>query len=176
MEGTIGEIRLFAGNFPPLTWAFCDGSLVSIAQQTALFAILGTTYGGDGQNTFALPDLRGRLPVGTGQGPGLSNVELGQMTGMESTTLLVTTMPPHVHQQSASGNEPTQNTASGAALASNGRSTNPPMPNVYTGTVSQVSMGQTTGVAGGGQPFSVIQPILTTNFIICMEGIFPSRN
>jgi microcystin-dependent protein len=97
MEGTIGEIRMFAGTFAPRTWAFCSNQLISIAQNTALFSILGTTYGGNGQTTFALPDFRGRVAVGTGTGPGLPNVQLGQMAGTPTVTLLTTNMPAHNH-------------------------------------------------------------------------------
>ena len=97
MEGTIGEIRMFAGTFAPRTWAYCNNQLISIATNTALFSILGTTYGGNGQTTFALPDFRGRVAVGTGQGPGLSNIVLGQMAGTPTVTLLTTNMPAHNH-------------------------------------------------------------------------------
>jgi microcystin-dependent protein len=97
MEGTIGEIRMFAGNFNPRTWAFCQAQLLPIAQNTALFSILGTTYGGNGQTTFGLPDFRGRVAVGTGQGPGLPNVQLGEMAGTTTVTLLSTNMPAHNH-------------------------------------------------------------------------------
>src|SRR5687767_4659649 len=96
-EPFIAQITLFAGNFAPRGWAFCQGQILSIAQNTALFSLLGTTYGGDGQTTFALPDLRGRVPVGTGQGPGLSPYQAGQKSGVENTTLLSTQMPAHVH-------------------------------------------------------------------------------
>src|SRR6188508_367844 len=101
MEGTIAEIRLFAGNFAPRNWAFCQGQIMSISQNTALFSILGTTYGGNGQTTFALLDLRGRVPVGTGQGPGLSDKQLGEEAGQEAVTLTVNDMPAHVHTNSA---------------------------------------------------------------------------
>src|SRR5262245_42833413 len=97
MDSFIGSIILFAGNFAPRGWAFCQGQILSIAQNTALFSILGTTYGGNGQTTFALPDLRGRVPIGTGQGPGLSNIDLGEQSGSENVTLLASNMPPHTH-------------------------------------------------------------------------------
>lgn len=176
MEGTIGEIRLFAGNFAPKNWALCQGQILAIQQNTALFSILGTTYGGNGQTTFGLPDFRGRVGIGVGQGPGLSNYILGQVQGTENMTLTQNNLPPHVHQQTASGNEPSQNTASGAALASNGRSTNPPMPNIYAAASNPVNMGSTTAPAGAGQPFSIVQPVLGMNYIICLFGVFPSRN
>ena len=97
MEGTIGEIRMFAGTFAPRTWAFCQNQILSIAQNTALFSILGTTYGGNGQTTFALPDFRGRVAVGTGTGPGLSNIQLGQMAGTPTVTPTTNNMPAHNH-------------------------------------------------------------------------------
>lgn len=177
MEGYMSEVRLFAGNFPPRAWAFCNGATLAISEYEALFALLGTTYGGNGQTTFCLPDLRGRVPIGTGAGPGLPTIILGQVFGVEQVTLTSQTMPAHVHYQSATASEPTQNTASNAALASNGRSTSPPMPNIYAPqNPSAVAMGNNTGITGSGVPFSIIQPLLTTNYIICLEGIFPSRN
>src|SRR5688500_15190919 len=116
MEGTIGEIRLFAGNFAPRSWAFCSGQILSIAQNTALFSILGTTYGGNGQTTFALPDLRGRVPLSPGQGPGLPNYTLGQMSGETTHTLTQSEMPTHNHT---------------AAAASAGGSSGAPANNVW---------------------------------------------
>ena len=176
MEGTIGEVRMFAGNFPPQNWAFCDGTLKPISQYDAAYAIMGTIYGGDGVNTFAVPDLRGRLPVGTGQGAGTPYVVLGQIGGAESVTLTTNTMAPHVHVQMASGGEPVTNTAAGGLPATNGRGTTPPMPNIYGSADSQVAM-QPTGVSpGGSQPFSIIQPVLSTNYVVCLIGVFPSRN
>ncbi|MEN9798594.1 MAG: hypothetical protein RL653_2290, partial [Pseudomonadota bacterium] len=97
MDPFLGEIKLFAGNFAPTGWAFCHGQLLPIAQNSALFSLLGTTYGGNGQTTFALPDLRGRIPVGFGQGPGLTNRNLGDMSGVESVTLQVSNLPQHAH-------------------------------------------------------------------------------
>lgn len=175
MDGTIGEIRMFAGNFEPQNWAFCQGQILAISTNAALFSILGTTYGGDGIKTFALPDLRGRLPVGAGQGPGLSPYNLGQPTGVENVTLTVGNMPAHSHTMMASADTPVQNTASGGALASNTRATNPPMPNIYAANANPVNMGSGTGITGGGQPLNIVQPVLGMNFIICLYGEFPSR-
>jgi len=177
MEGYIAEIRMFAGNFAPRSWAFCQGQILSIAQNTALFALLGTTYGGNGQTTFALPDLRGRVPVGTGQGPGLSPIYLGEMAGSPTHTLLTTEIPAHTHALNASTNGPTVNTASGNLLASQSRSNGGTMPNVYAPNSGQVAMGSLAiGFTGGSQPFNIMQPYLGMNYIICLEGIFPSRN
>lgn len=177
MEGYLAEIRMFAGNFPPRAWAFCHGQLLSIAQYDALFSLLGTTYGGDGQTTFGLPDLRGRIPIGTGQGPGLSNIVLGQLSGIETVTLTVNQIPVHSHALNASANGPTLNTASGNLFASQSRSNGETMPNVYTAETNSVAMSPSAiGNTGGSQPFSNLQPYLGINFVICMEGIYPSRN
>jgi microcystin-dependent protein len=178
MEGYIAEIRMFAGNFAPRSWAFCQGQILSIAQNTALFSLLGTTYGGNGQTTFALPDLRGRTAVGTGQGPGLSNIDLGQVAGAPSVTLTIVNMPAHTHTlagtlamgaQSGAGNSisPTNNyPAAGTNLYS---ATQDAQMAPLNGTL-------TASNAGGSQPFSIMSPYLGMNYIICLEGIFPSRN
>lgn len=177
MEGTIGEIRMFAGNFAPRYWAFCNGQLLPINQNQALFSILGTTYGGNGQTNFALPDYRGRTPIGQGTGPGLSSMYLGQTGGTESTTLLISQIPAHSHTLNASANGPTLNTASGNLSASQSRSNGGTMPNVYVPAANPVAMGPSAiGNTGGSQPFSNLQPYLGMNFIICLSGVFPSRN
>jgi microcystin-dependent protein len=175
MEGTIGEIRMFAGTFEPLSWAYCQGQTMSIAQNTALFSILGTTYGGDGVQTFNLPNLAGRTAVGVGQGTGLTNYVLGEMLGNESQTISQANMPSHTHAMMATSDGASTNAAAGASLASNPRGGS--MPNIYeAGAQGQVAMGSQTGAAGGNQPISIIQPVLGLNFIICLEGIYPSRN
>lgn len=176
MDGTIGEIRMFAGTFEPRNWAFCLGQTLGVRQNSALFSILGTTYGGDGVNTFMLPNLGGRTAVGAGQGAGTAYYPLGAPTGSETVTLNESNLPPHVHQQMASADSPTTNTASGAALASNTRGTNPPMPNIYAAPGDLAKMGTSTAPAGGSQPVSVVQPSLGINYIICTVGAFPSRN
>ena len=183
MEGTIGEIRMFAGTFAPRTWAFCNNQIISIAQNTALFSILGTTYGGNGQTTFALPDFRGRVAVGTGTGPGLPNVQLGQMAGTPTVTLLSTNMPAHNHAVTGTVTMQANNDATGLTDdATNGRTGLPASPNIYsTATDALVPMAPpvinlTTAVNGGSQPFSIMPPYLGMNYIICMFGIFPSRD
>ncbi len=177
MEGTIAEIRMFAGNFAPRNWAFCSGQIMPISQNTALFSILGTTYGGNGQSTFALPDLRGRVPVGTGQGPGLPYVTLGEVSGIPTNTLNLSQIPAHTHAMTASADGPTLNTAAGNSLASQSRANGGTMPNVYApGATSPVAMASQTSASGGNQPFSIMQPYLGMNYIICLYGIFPSRN
>ncbi len=181
MEGTIGEIRMFAGTFSPRTWAFCNNQLISIAQNTALFSILGTTYGGNGQTTFALPDFRGRVAVGTGTGPGLPNVTLGEMAGSPSVTLTTNNMPAHNHPLTGTVNMQINNDTAGLTDDANGRrfgafgsvftSANADLVNMAA-DVSTLAV----GVSGGSQPVSILPPYLGMNYIICMFGIFPSRD
>ncbi len=168
-EPFLGEIRLFPYNFAPRGWAFCNGQILSIAQNTALFSLLGTTYGGNGQTTFALPDLRGRLAVSSGQGPGLSQYDLGEVGGVENVTLLNTQMPQHTHVLNASNNDATDAAPGGnvpAVIPSGG----------YTSTPSTTMSGQAVGATGGNQPHTIVQPFLTLNYCIALQGIFPSRN
>jgi microcystin-dependent protein len=165
-EPFLASIVLFAGNFAPRGWAFCNGQILSIAQNTALFSLLGTTYGGNGQTTFALPDLRGRAPVSAGQGPGLSNFDLGQVGGVENVTLLTTQMPAHTHSQPATNGQQTTNRPNGAMPARGG---------VYANESDNSAL-HATSSAGGSQPHENRSPYLTLNYIIALEGIFPSRN
>jgi microcystin-dependent protein len=168
----LGEIRMFCGNFAPIGWALCQGQLLSISQNTALFSILGTTFGGNGTTTFGLPDLRGRVPINFGQGPGLSSYNLGEMSGSENVTLLASQMPAHTHAVGAvTGNQGSTSHPNGQYLASSGSAviynSGPPDSAMNAG------MNQS---AGGSQPHSNIQPFLCVNFIIALQGIFPSRN
>jgi microcystin-dependent protein len=180
MEGTIAEIRMFAGNFAPRSWQFCNGQLLSIAQNTAVFALVGTTYGGNGQTTFGLPDLRGRVAVGAqfSQGPGLPSVQLGEMAGTPTVTLLSTNLPAHNHQ--LTGNISPQAATDGAlSTDAIGRYIGP--GKFYSTAGDNVNMAPIpvnlpTSVAGNSQPVSIMQPYLGMNFIFCVEGIFPSRN
>jgi microcystin-dependent protein len=170
MDGFLGEIRMFGGNFGPRAWALCQGQILSIAQNTALFSILGTTFGGNGQTTFALPDFRGRCPVGQGQGPGLSNYSLGQQAGSESTTLNISQMPAHTHGLNGYNADAESTKVQGNLPATTGG-------NSYAPSGQLVPMNaQGTSVQGGNQPFQILQPYLGINFIICIEGLFPSRN
>lgn len=172
-EPFIAEIRMFAGNFAPRGNAFCAGQIMPISQNTALFSLLGTTYGGNGQTTFALPDLRGRMPIGAGQGPGLNPVSLGETSGSETVTLITTEMPAHTHvPQGASTGGTTTDPSGGVWSASVGGRTPPPL---YTGAANLVNM-DPTGLAGGSQPHSNMQPYLAISFIIALQGIFPPRN
>lgn len=180
MDPTLSEIRIFAGNFAPLAWAFCNGALLSIAENTALFSLLGTTYGGDGQTTFALPDMRGRVPVGTGQGPGLSTYDLGQVSGAENVTLITTQLPVHNHGATA--------TVTPKANISGGGSQNSPgggyfsiaagdLYNVNHNNVgAATNFNLTVGLTGGSQPHNNMMPFLAMNYIIAVEGIYPSRS
>jgi microcystin-dependent protein len=165
-EPFIAQVMLFAGNFAPRGWAFCNGQILSIAQNTALFSLLGTTYGGNGQTTFALPDLRGRAPVHTGQGPGLSPIDLGQQGGVETVTLNQNQMPQHTHAQPASNGQETTNRPGNAVPARGG---------VYAGSGDGAVM-DPTSAAGGNQPHENRPPYLALNYIIALEGIYPSRN
>lgn len=168
----IGEIRMFAGNFAPNGWAFCWGQLQSISENDALFALIGTTYGGDGQTTFALPDLRGRIPVGQGQGPGLSNRIVGQQYGTEDVTLLSSQMPAHTHTLLASGTAATASSPAGAVVAAQ------PADLVFVGGVTPTAMMRADLVSpdGGNQSHDNMAPYLCLNFIIALFGIFPSQS
>lgn len=183
MEGTLAEIRMFGGNFNPRGWMFCNGQLLSIAQWTAVFALVGTVYGGDGQVTFGLPDLRGRIPLGTGNGAGLSPVVLGEMAGSPTQTLALSQLPSHNHLVSGSITMQVNNDSKGLTDdATNARFGLPATPNIFSSaTDALVSMAPmshtlTTGFMGSNTPVSTTPPYLGINFIICVEGIFPSRN
>ena len=176
MEAFIASIILFAGNFAPRGWAFCDGQILSIAQNTALFSLLGTTYGGNGQTTFALPDLRSRVPVHPGQGPGLSSVLLGQQGGTEQHTLTIDQMPAHRHRVRTANSAANSDTPNNRYLAKAKRSTGQQDVQIYSGQVSSMLHPQAIGIAGGSQPVPIRNPYLGLHFIIALEGIFPSRN
>lgn len=184
MEEFIGIVKLFAGTFAPRGWAFCQGQLLPISANSALFSILGTTYGGDGRTTFALPDLRGRVAVGMGQGPGLSDYREGQMGGAETTNLTENNMPSHTHTaklQVSSANATESQATSGASIGAPGypdgrKFTNTSGFNTSSPDVGLNSESVVVGSSGGNQPVENIQPYLAMNYIICLEGIFPPRN
>jgi microcystin-dependent protein len=176
MDPIIGSIFLFAGTLAPKNWAFCNGQLLSIAQNQALFSILGTTYGGDGVRTFALPDLRGRAPVHQGSGPGLNPVQLGEVSGSESTTLLITNLPAHTHTLNASTDTGDSSAPSGATLAAFGSSLPPAGPYTTTHAPDAVLSPAAIGVAGQQAPINITQPTLALNYIIATQGIYPSRS
>ena len=175
----IAEIVMFAGNFAPRGWAFCQGQILSISQNTALFSLLGTTYGGNGQTTFALPDLRGRVPVGTGQGPGLSNISLGEVAGEANHTLITQEIPAHDHLVGANTSpantaNPTGNSLAVGQVTVSGATE---LASMYVSANPNVNLNAATGgLAGGSQPHNNMQPYLGMNYIIALQGIFPSRN
>lgn len=181
MDPTLAEIRLFAGNFAPVSWAICNGALMPISGNEALFSLIGTTYGGDGQQTFALPDLRGRVPVGTGQGAGLSYVDLGQVWGTESFTLTTANMPVHSHTSgpiTVSINASTDSGNNDADKAYWAVSDNKPYDEESGNVAMAANATQITMISnntGGGVPIGNMQPYLALNYIIAIEGIYPSR-
>ncbi|MGH7266814.1 MAG: phage tail protein [Candidatus Rokuibacteriota bacterium] len=167
----VAEIRIFAGNFAPTGWAFCNGQLMPISQNTALFSLLGTTYGGDGKSTFALPDLQGRAPMHPGQGPGLSLRDLGESAGQPFVTLLDSEVPAHSHAMLALTTPATLNAPSNTAVLA--RSVN---GNAYAVTSPDATLAPTAiQPAGGSLPHNNMQPFLVLNFIIALQGIFPPR-
>lgn len=170
MDQYIGEIRMFAGNFPPQGWAFCNGQLLSISENDVLFALIGTTYGGDGQTTFALPDLRGRIPLHRGTNPATgSSYQMGQKGGAETVALAATELSAHTHAVLASS-------ATGEASS--------PENNLWAKNYSQFSTGNPDGVmspaiiqgAGGSMPHDNMMPFIAINFIIALEGLWPNQN
>lgn len=169
----IGEVRIFAGNFAPRGWAFCDGQILSIAQNTALFSILGTTYGGDGRTTFALPDLRGRAAVHPGRGPGLTEVRLGEVKGTETNTLLTNQIPGHNHPVYGVANSGTEASPAGSYPANTMR-LDPEY--AQTGTPVQMNPQMVGFNQFNNQPVENRQPSLGIRYIIALQGIFPSRN
>lgn len=168
----VAEIRIFPFNFAPKGWAWCDGQLMPLSQNTALFALLGTTYGGNGKSNFALPDLQGRAPMHPGQGPGLSLHDLGEMGGSETVTLLESEIPAHSHALRASNEEGTQGSVTpGIAVAA---SVGGQMYQTNTTNLTQMAP-QSLSVAGGDQPHNNMQPYLTCYFAIALQGVFPPR-
>ena len=162
-EPFLGEIRMFGSNFAPRGWALCDGQLLAISSNTALFSLLGTTYGGDGRTTFGLPDLRGRFPMHVGNGPGLTPRPWGQKSGAESVTLTVAEMPQHGH-----------------AVTADPGNTSSPVDNLPAESNDSIYATGTSGSvgpkAGGNQPHNNMPPFQTVHFIIALQGIFPSRS
>lgn len=187
----LGEVRMFAGNFAPRGWVFCNGQSLAISQYDALYALLGTTYGGDGQVSFNAPDMRSRRPIHWGRGPGLSSYEIGQRGGTESETLTQMQMPMHTHATTGGGGQYTLelpcSTNAGSSPSPGGRvnAVSPtgserfaPPGSSGLGTTAALSanLTPTLNVAGGSQPHDNLQPYLAVSFIMCVEGVFPSRN
>lgn len=181
LDPFVAEICMFPFNFPPKGWAWCDGQILPISQNTALFSLLGTVYGGDGKSTFALPDLQGRCPIHPGQGAGLSLRDLGEASGSEMVTLIESEIPSHTHSMSATsirtGDAPAATTASaiGAYPATTATA-------LYSSTASGTDMAPLhidlqshTNPQGGGSPHNNMQPYITVNFCIALQGVFPQR-
>jgi microcystin-dependent protein len=172
MEGMIGEIRIFAGNFAPRSWAFCNGQLLAISSNSALFSILGTTYGGDGRTTFALPDLRGRSAIQHGNGPGLSDYRLGQRGGAENNTLTVNEMPNHTHSVALK-----VSTDGGESTSADGNYLGESSEDTYASGSNAIAAGSGTLTnQGGNQSYNIRQPHLACHYIIALYGVYPSRS
>jgi microcystin-dependent protein len=169
----VAEIRIFPFNFAPRGWAFCDGQLLPLSQNTALFSLLGTTYGGNGKSNFALPDLQGRAAMHPGQGPGLSLHDLGETGGSETVSLLESEMPSHSHALQGTAGIANQNSPGGLLMGRpfGGGS----MYKAPAGATSVMLAGQALAPAGGDQPHNNLQPFLTLNFCIALQGVFPPR-
>ncbi|MES2337509.1 MAG: tail fiber protein [Pseudomonadota bacterium] len=175
----IGEIRMFGGNFAPLNWAFCNGALLSIADYNALYALIGTTYGGDGVNTFGVPDLRGRVPVHQGTLPGGQNYVIGAKAGVETVTLITGQLPTHTHVltgNSAAGELSAPQSGAYLAAAGPAGASNTKTYVAYDGSNQVQLNAQSVSVTGANQSHNNIQPTLAVNFIISLFGIFPTQN
>ena len=170
-EPFVGEIRMFAGNFAPRGWAFCDGQLLAVSQNDALFSLLGTIYGGDGRTTFGLPDLRGRIPIHAGHGPGLSERRLGSKGGAENVTLTVNQLPSHTHPLQASSDAATTANPQGEVLAET------VSDRVYRSDSGDTNMANSSVTSvGGSRSHTNLMPFLCIHFIIALVGIYPSRH
>ena len=178
MDEYLGIVKLFAGSFAPNGWAFCDGRLLAISSNSALYSILGTTYGGDGTTTFGLPDLRSRIPVGAGNGPGLSPRVPGEIAGAESVTLTGQQLPMHTHTLGVSNVAGTTNSPANGVLAQANYTDNDGnnfAVNAYGATANAQAAATAISPAGSSQPVSIMPPVLGMNYIICTEGLYPSR-
>jgi len=179
MEPFIGEIKTVGFNFAPVGWALCNGQTLAISQYTALFSLLGTTYGGDGRTNFQLPDLQGRVPLNVGNGAGLPQYAWGQKGGNATATLATANLPAHTHLVNVSTNNADQTSPSGAILAvtNNGAGRTASLYPTYTKTAANATLANTAiQPAGSGTPFNIEPPYLALYFIIALVGVFPSRN
>lgn len=172
-EPFLAMIILFAGNFEPIGWAFCDGRLLPINQNTALFSLVGTFYGGNGTTNFALPDLRGRVPIGTGSGPGLSPVNIGEAAGVENITLTINQMPQHSHTLNGHTALGDTSDPTNAIPANTGALDREYKGNTAPNTVMNSAA---IGTNGGSQPVAIRNPYLGMTYVIALQGIFPSRS
>ena len=172
-EPFLGEVRVFGFNYAPRGWAFCRGQIMSISQNTALFSLLGTFYGGDGRSNFALPNLQGNIPVSSGQGAGLASYSLGQAAGSVSVTLLTSNLPSHFHTLPAGGPANMTTPSSSTMIGGGGRGSLP----IYSTNADGTNFNQgMVAVAGGNQPHNNMMPYVAMNFCICLQGIYPARN
>lgn len=169
MEPFIGMIVMFGGNFAPRSWALCDGQLLAISSNSALFSILGTTYGGDGRTTFGLPDLRGRAAIHPGNGPGLSSYRLGEKGGREQVTLTANELPSHTHGLTGLDAEASTGNPTGAQPAT-------ARDDIYATSGNGVALGGATAATGGNRSFEIIPPFQCVNYIIALQGTYPSRS
>jgi microcystin-dependent protein len=177
MNPFIGQILMVGFNFAPQGWALCNGQIMSISQNTALFSLLGTYYGGDGVTTFALPNLQSRVPIHQGQGAGLSPYTIGQIGGSEQQALLVANLPAHTHAANCNNTPGPNNDPTGAFWSEVNNGGRDPVANpAYATSATGQMAGAAIGLTGNNQPFGLIQPYLCVNFIIALQGIFPSRN
>lgn len=180
MDEYIAVIRLFALNFAPRNFAYCNGQIMAINTNTALFSLVGTQYGGNGQTTFALPDLRGRVPIGQGQGLGLTSRTFAEVGGAETVTLTTNQMPAHTHLINATTAAGTTSVPTNAVLAAGPKTgSGPNATSLHTyasGSANTTLLNTTIATAGNNQPFNNMQPYLVLNYGICLYGIFPSRN
>lgn len=175
-EPFVGEIRMFAGNFAPRGWAFCDGQLLAVSQNDALFSLLGTIYGGDGRTTFGLPDMRGRIPIHAGSGPGLSPRRLGAKAGAENVTLTVNQLPSHTHALQGTNDFAQESVPTGRVY---GRTTAVDLYSTEDDGLANMNTSPTQGVisaVGGSRSHSNLQAFLCIHFIIALVGIYPSRH
>ena len=173
-EPYLASVNIFAGNFAPRMWAFCNGQLLPISQYDALFSLIGTTFGGDGQTTFGLPDLRGRTPVGVGDGPGISSIVWGQKSGSYTVTLTTINLPPHNHTINVNdtGGRSSEVSPENNFIAPNASST---LGNFSATANAQMNV-QSIGLAGSSNSVNIMKPYLCMYFIISLYGIYPSRN
>lgn len=170
MEAYLGEIRMFAGNYAPVGWALCDGSTLPISEYEPLYSLLGTTYGGDGQTTFAVPDLRGRIPIGQGAGPGLTSRPLASLGGTETVSLTASNLPMHNHVVLANKEPGTVATVQSEIWAANS------INQFFQGAATAQMAASTITAAGGNQPHANMMPFQVISFIICTNGLYPQQN
>lgn len=181
MDGTMSEIRMFAGNFEPRTWAYCAGQLLAISTNQALFSLLGTTYGGNGIQTFALPDFRGRTPMGTGTAAGITSYQLGELGGNASVTASILNMPAHNHTANPGSTVTIKAVGDGGGTGSPGGNNLASLSGLYSSetpdsNLRSITVAVNVGISGASQPLNITQPYIGMNYVICLMGIYPSRN